>query len=87
MDNLEVCSIQGPRLPKNDPVHPLIGHRVRVTRGHFKGYDALVKYVGYDSVMIEIEGHLVSGRGRQEVEWEDLMAVYVYFTLLATETF
>ena len=79
MDDLEVCSVQGPRLPRNDPIHPLIGQRVRVTGGQFKGYDALVKNVASEFVLIEIEGFLVSGGGLRQVKWKDVGAMYVLF--------
>jgi hypothetical protein len=73
--------MQGPSLLKNDPVHPLVDQRVRVTRGVLKGYYALVKYVGRDDVTIEIEAHLVSrSSALQRILWADLVIVFVLFS-------
>lgn len=66
---------------KNDPVHPLVDQRVRVTRGCLKGYYALVKHVGRDDVTVEIEAHLVSrGSALQHISWADLVIVFVLFS-------
>jgi hypothetical protein len=73
--------MQGPSLLKNDPIHPLVDQRVRVTRGAHKGYYALVKYVGRDDVTIEIEAHLVSrSSAQQRISWADLVIVFVLFS-------
>jgi hypothetical protein len=73
--------MQGPSLLKNDSVHPLVDQRVRVTRGNFKGYNALVKSVGRDDVTLEIEAHLVSrSSALQRISWADLFIVFVLFS-------
>jgi hypothetical protein len=85
VDELEVSGLQGPSLPKNGPKHSLIGQHVLVTHGQYKGYDAHVKDVGHDFVLIEIDGMIVSGARIQPMKWGDFKAVYVLFLLSSRE--
>ena len=75
--DLDVSRVQGPSLPKEDPVHSLVDRRVRVTRGHFKGYNAHVKHVDRAHITVEIEGQLVSGGSAQLLQWHDVVILYV----------
>jgi hypothetical protein len=79
LQRLDVCEVQGPSLPKNDPVHPLVGQRVQVTRNNFKGYYALVKDVGSSGVILELKARIGSNSSspQQTVEWRDITVVYV----------
>jgi transcription antitermination factor NusG len=76
MRDVQVSSIQGPSLPKKDHVHPLVGHRVKVTRGNFKGYRALVKDVSTSSVIIEVEAKVVGMNAPYvHIQWADFRIV------------
>ncbi|KAI9465095.1 hypothetical protein BJY52DRAFT_1221185 [Lactarius psammicola] len=71
---LEVCSIQGPSLPKNDPIHPLLGKRIVVKHGHRKGYSGYIREVGSTALTVELDA-LVTGTSSpyQLYKWDDLM--------------
>ena len=71
---LEVCSIQGPSLLKNDPVHPLLGKRIVVKHGHRKGYSGYIREVGSTALTVELDA-LVTGTSSpyQLYKWDDLM--------------
>ena len=71
---LEVCSIQGPSLPKNDPVHPLLGKRIVIKHGHHKGYSSYIREVGSTALTVELDT-LVTGTSSpyQLYKWDDLM--------------
>jgi hypothetical protein len=86
LHQLDVCEVQGPSLPKNDPVHPLVGQRVKVIRDHFKGYYALVKDVGSSGVMIELEARVAanSSSPQQTVKWTSFVVVYVSVSWVLT---
>ncbi|KAH9982574.1 hypothetical protein BGW80DRAFT_1263871 [Lactifluus volemus] len=73
---LNVCAIQGPSLPRNDPTHPFVGRRVVITRGAFKSYHGLIKDVGPSGVIVEPQALLVATSSpRQLVSWCDFIAV------------
>ena len=54
MRELEVSDSQAPRLPADNPVHPLLGMRVVVTHGPHKGYDSYIKDVGNTTISVEL---------------------------------
>ncbi|KAH9980393.1 hypothetical protein BGW80DRAFT_1275581 [Lactifluus volemus] len=69
-----VCAVQGPSLPRNDPVHPFVDRRVVITRGRFKSYRALIKDVGPSGVIVEPQALLVSRSSpRQLISWCDFI--------------
>ncbi len=74
MRELEVCSLQGPSLPKSDLVHPLLGKRIIVKHGHRKGYTGRIREVGNMAVTVELDA-LVAGTNSpyQLYNWGDLM--------------
>jgi transcription elongation factor len=83
MREVQVAGTQGPSLPKKDCTHPLIGQRVRVTRGNFKGHYGLVKDVNISDVTIEIETKLVGTNAPHEhIPLKNLMVTYVQFWFL-----
>jgi transcription elongation factor len=82
VQDLNVSPIQGPSLPKDGPIHALVGQRVRVIRGHFKGYYALVKDVSSSGVRIELEARFATGSPLQTVDQADFLIVYVSTSLL-----
>ncbi|KAI9431322.1 hypothetical protein H4582DRAFT_2085153 [Lactarius indigo] len=69
---LEVCSTQGPSLPKNDPVHPLMGQRVTIIRGPLKGLYGNIREVGATAITVEIPA-LMASSPIQTLKWTDLM--------------
>ncbi len=74
MRELEVCSLQGPSLPKSDLVHPLLGKRIIVKHGHRKGYTGCIREVGSMAITVELDT-LVAGTNSpyQLYNWGDLM--------------
>ena len=54
MRELEVSDSQAPRLPADDPVHPLLGTRVVVTHGPHKGYDGYIKDVRNTTISVKL---------------------------------
>ena len=80
MRDVQVSSTQGPSLPKNDHVHLLVGQRVKVTQGNFKGYHGLVKDVSTSSVMIEVEAKLIGMNAPYvHIKWANFRIVWVKF--------
>ncbi|KAI9429356.1 hypothetical protein H4582DRAFT_2065376 [Lactarius indigo] len=71
---LEVCSTQGPSLPKNDPVHPLMGQRVTIIRGPLKGLYGNIREVGATAITVELPA-LMASSPIQTLKWTDLMLV------------
>ncbi|KAH9162307.1 hypothetical protein EDB89DRAFT_2079838 [Lactarius sanguifluus] len=71
---LEVCSTQGPSLPKNDPVHPLMTQRVTITRGPLKAHRGTIKEVGATAITVELPA-LMAGASSpmQNLTWADLV--------------
>ncbi|KAH9177216.1 hypothetical protein EDB89DRAFT_1902451 [Lactarius sanguifluus] len=71
---LEVCSTQGPSLPKNDPVHPLMTRRVTITRGPLKAHRGTIKEVGATAITVELPA-LMAGASSpmQNLTWADLV--------------
>jgi transcription antitermination factor NusG len=82
MQDLNISPVQGPSLPKDGPIHALVGQRVRVIRGHFKGYYALVKDVSSSGVRIELEARVATSSPQQTVQQTDFVIVYVSISLL-----
>lgn len=76
MRDVLVASTQGPSLPKKDRVNPLVGQRVMVTNGNFKGYHALVKDVDTSYIRIEVDAKLVGTNAPYaHIKWTDFMVV------------
>ncbi|KAI9434833.1 hypothetical protein H4582DRAFT_2080504 [Lactarius indigo] len=73
---LEVCSTQGPSLPKNDPVHPLMGQRVTIIRSPLKGLYSNIREVGATAITVELPA-LMALSPIQTLKWTDLMLAYV----------
>lgn len=71
--DLELCSLQGPSLPKSDPVHPLLGKRVSVKHGQRKGYSGSIVDVGSMAVTVELDALIAgSSSARQNYKWSEL---------------
>ncbi|KAF8264671.1 hypothetical protein EI94DRAFT_1805484 [Lactarius quietus] len=74
--DLEFCKVQGPSLPKNDPVHPLVNQSVIVSRGPSKGLYGRVKDIGLQILTVELEAKVVSSKdSRQRFKWGDIRIV------------
>ncbi|KAN0123677.1 hypothetical protein V8E53_015899 [Lactarius tabidus] len=68
--DLDVCSTQGRAFLKTNLAHPLVGRRVKISRGELKGYAGIVKDVDDNGVSVEVEARLVSGMANpQIVSW------------------
>ncbi|KAI9429289.1 hypothetical protein BJY52DRAFT_1232635 [Lactarius psammicola] len=65
--DLEVCSTQAPLLPKTEFAHPLVGRRVQVNRGQFKGFKGIVKDVNTPDVTVELEGLLIASNSPNRI--------------------
>lgn len=76
MRDVQVASTQGPSLPKKDHVHPLVGQRVKITRGNSKGYRGLVKDVGTSYVRIEVDAKLIgTNEPYAHIQWTGFKVV------------
>ena len=74
--DLEVCEVQGPSLPKSDPVHPLVDRQVIIRRGPLKGLYGRIKDVGTGYLTVELEAKIAGSRSsRQPIKWNDLRLV------------
>ena len=81
MHELDVCALQAPLLPKNDPVHPLVSQRVKIIRDRFKGYFAVIKDVRSSGLTVEIDAQLAGTSPVQVIDWTDFVVVYELFLL------
>ena len=74
--NLEICEVQGPSLPKSDPVNPLMGQNVIVSCGPLKGLYGRVKDVGTETLTVELEAKVASSNSsRQPIMRNDISIV------------
>ena len=76
MWELELCSLQGPSPLACDAVHPLLGQRILVTKGHHKGYAGHIRDVGCMEVTVEFNA-LMAGTHTpfQQFKWGDFIDV------------
>ncbi|KAH9041864.1 hypothetical protein EDB83DRAFT_2524000 [Lactarius deliciosus] len=65
--DLEICGTQGPLLPQPEGDHPLVGRRVKVTHGQFKGLKAIVKDVTSHNATVEFEARLVTSNSPNQI--------------------
>ena len=71
--DLEICNVQGPSLPKSDPVHPLVDKNVIIRRGPLKGLYGRVKDVGSVTLTVELEAKVAGSKySRQPFKWNDI---------------
>ena len=76
--DLEICEVQGPSLPKSDPIHPLVDKQVVVKRGPLKGLYGRIKDVGSEVLTVELEAKVAGSRNsRQPIKWNDLRVLCV----------
>ena len=79
---LEICEVQGPSLPKSDPIHPLVDKQVIVKRGPLKGLYGRIKDVGSEVLTVELEAKVAGSRNsRQPIKWTNLRVLYVPISL------
>ncbi|KAI9445702.1 hypothetical protein BJY52DRAFT_1194142 [Lactarius psammicola] len=75
---LEVCSIQAPSLPKNNPTHPLVGQRVVVIRGPLKGLYGNISEVGATEITVELSAFVTGASSPfQNLKWPDIMPMFL----------
>jgi len=68
--------VQGPSLPKSDPVHPLVNQKVIVSQGPSKGLYGRIKEVGSEALSVELEAKVASSTNScQPMKWTDLTLV------------
>jgi hypothetical protein len=78
-----MCSTQGHVLPKADLAcfKLLVGQWVKITRGHFKAYNGLVKDVGVYGVSVEIQARLITSNSpNQFLPWSEFGAILLACT-------
>ena len=76
MHDLEICEVQGPSLPKSDPVDPLLGQNVVVSCGPLKGLYGWVTEVGSEMLTVELEAKVASSNNsRQPIMRNDVSIV------------
>jgi hypothetical protein len=74
--DLEICEVQGPSLPKSDPVHPLVDQKILVSRGPSKGLYGRIKEVGSEVLSVELEAKVASSANScQPMKWTDVILV------------
>ena len=71
--NLEICKVQGPSLPKSNPIHPLVDKQVVVKWGPLKGLYGRIKDVGSEVLTVELEAKVTGSRNScQPIKWTTL---------------
>jgi hypothetical protein len=74
--HFNICAVQGPSFPQNDPIHPFISQQVMIKCGAFKSYHALVKDVSPSEVIVELQALLIAKSSlRQLISWYDFILV------------
>ncbi|KAI9446278.1 hypothetical protein H4582DRAFT_2052353 [Lactarius indigo] len=84
MQELDVCTVQGPHLPKGKARHPLLGHEVVITWGPCKSYRGHIKDVKAAGAIIKLEARLT---GVQKAEVAGLSSKTQVHTLLPAHDF